>query len=176
MTANPRRRPSRAQVTNIFIVALIAALAPIAVVAIIWWQTGATPEFVGAGIPQLPPPNTLETLTLQPGEFAETEGEYSGPLAFVVEGNLAVDDVRRRDLFYLHSDEFGLPVDVPEPATPLLFINGRAPREYLPYNPFHVYELGHDANSPQQRIRFEYIAEAGVTGPMQIFIVQASDE
>ena len=171
MPAAPQRRRSRAMLANIVIVAIIVALAPVAVVAVVWWQTGATPEFLRSSVPQLPPPNTAEMIIIQPGQPAETQAEYSDAITLVIEGNLLQTNERRRDLFYIHSDEFGLPLDAPISAEPLLLINGRPPAERPDYNPFHVYQLQHTNTDAPAPIRFDIVADDITAGQMRVFIV-----
>ena len=167
----------RTRFTNIVIVVVIVVLAPLLTIAAVWWQTGAMPQLFATAPQQIPPPNTIETVMLSVGETAETEtqNEYSGEIALVIEGSLPSIEGGLRDVSYIHTDEIGVPLNTPRPAESLLSINGE-PLALDNYNPFHIYEIQFDVGTSPQKITLsldENRLAAETTRVIRVFIVQS---
>lgn len=141
------QKARRGRLANAVIIGLIAVLAPVLVVGFIYWQTGELPQFQASGPPQMPPPGTLETVVIPANSTAPvvTAADYAaGDYRLVVEGVLPIDDTRLIDAYYLHTDDFGLALDAPQPIESPLRVAGEsltALGERPAYDSFHIYRL-----------------------------------
>lgn len=148
MTA-PKPTPSRrASAANIVILIVIVLLAPVLGFGWFIWQTGELPQFGSDPVPAIPPPNTVETLTLPfvADATATSQNAYSGPVQLVLEGNGQIAGQGFFDALYHYSDDFGdlfpTPILLNEP---LLIVDAQPVTDLadddLRYAPFHVYPL-----------------------------------
>lgn len=173
MTPPPEpQTPWRSIIVNGLIVALLAVLAPVIVVAVVWSQTGMAPQLFGNMPPQLPPPGTAEMVIVAPGAAISTANPYTGPLTLVVEGNITPDETGLTDLFYQHTDSMGLPLESPVPVTSLpLEVNGAVlDTPYPDYDPFHVYRVPFDAGAVSQSLSFRIVGQPR-GGEFRVFVV-----
>lgn len=170
---------NKTAIVNLLIIGLIVVLAPILTITAIWWQTGALPSLGGAEPPQIPPVGTLETITLSPNNSdpVMTTNVYTGELVLIVEGSVPTADAGLRDIFYIHADDFNLPLETPTVAPTILTINDNIP-ERLPYNPFHLYTIPYDIGDRQEPIAFTLVTEHTApsdTRVIRVFVTRATE-
>lgn len=164
----------RARAANIVIIVLIAVSTPILLVGFIYSQTGELPQFGTSRPPELPPPNTLETVVIPAtgGEVQTAEPYPAGDYTLVVEGVLPVEDNRLIDSYYLHTDRFGLALDEPELILSPLRVDGERLSELAPapaYDPFHIYQVAYTLEEAR-RLVFSLDTEQFV--PTEGFVVR----
>ncbi|MEL6269629.1 MAG: hypothetical protein AAFV33_22405 [Chloroflexota bacterium] len=151
---------------------LLAIMAPVVVIAVVWQQTGTAPSLFGSLPPQIPPPDAQEGVVVAPGAAVTTANPYSGPLTLVVEGSLTPDEATLIDAFYRHTDSIGLPLDTPVPIASPLQVNGAPMDDPRPdYDPFHVYMLPYNAGDTPQPLELAIIGDAQ-GGQLRVFIIE----
>ena len=164
----------RSRVANAVILGIIAVIAP--VFALLWFVIqGGMPNFSQAALPQIPPADTIETLTLLPGEPATTAEVYSDSLTVVVEGTIALTSNVYRDIAYQFTDERGLALDPPIALPAMLYANDAAVEIETGYSAFHVYRVTIDLEDAAAPVTFELnVLTDTAEGDIQIFIVADS--
>jgi hypothetical protein len=173
----------RRMLASVLVFVLILVIAPVFAVGWFWWQAGAPSLFSGDDIPQLPPPNTAETLVIAANATTplETANTYTGVLTLVIEGSVPLADTGLVDAFYLHTDSIGGTLERPIVVTPPPLLVDSLP---LPipsprpsYAPFHVYRVPYPVGNTPRRLSFTLDApqldrESDAT--MHVFIIPGS--
>jgi len=147
---------------------------------ILWFtvQTGRLPEAFDERMPQIPPPNTAETLRLAMDSTPVTStARYSGTLEMVIEGVGQVSPTVFHDAFFGYN-QLGQRIDLehPLPARAILYVNEQPLAASQP-NPFHVYtvsvEVGEEAQPLVLQLREDFPADN--VGALNVYVVTAGE-
>ncbi len=147
---------------NVIVGLLLVAVGAAITVVFFATQARQAPEMFDEGIPELPPPGTLETVIV-PGS---TTNPYRGPVRLVVEGTN-----NRADAFYRHTDDESEPLEDPIVGQGLLTLNGGPLTDAPPpFDGLHVYEVTVDVGENPAPLAF---GAAG--GQFRVFVLGNTD-
>ncbi len=169
---------NRVWIARVVVAFVILTVVP--VLTLLWFtvQTGRLPEAFDERMPQIPPPNTSETLRLaMDGTPTTATARYSGTLEMVIEGVGQVSPSIFHDAFFGYNQQ-GQLIDIehPLPALARLYVNDQALTMSQP-NPFHVYtvsvQLGEEAQPLVLQLRED--SPSDNVGALNVYVVTTEE-